>query len=123
MSESKAILELCYGKKPPGWRVLDTKLDGARWINPKRRMIVIASTAIEQDGRSWLHLSISHEKRMARYEDLCYLKRHWAGIDSKAIEVYPPADEHVNINPRVRHLWVCLDADPLPDFTHGLQTL
>jgi hypothetical protein len=116
-------LVVCFGLKPPGWVVDDVRGDGARWVNVKRRLVVIASVAVELDGCRWLHLSISHAKRMARYEELCYLKRHWAGTAAKAVEVHASAEEHVNLNPRVRHLWVCLDGDPLPDFTHGGRSI
>jgi len=37
--------------------------------------------------------------------------------------VVPPRSQYVNINPTVLHLWVCLDGDVLPDFTHGGSSL
>ena len=110
-------------KPPPGWVLDEQREDGARWINRKRQMIVIGSIAEEQDGKRWLHLSMSHRNRVPTYDELVYLKRHWAGDDRKAIMVLPARSEHVNIHPYVLHLFVCLDADPLPDFTHGLGTI
>jgi len=63
---------------------------------------------------------MSHQKRITNYEELTYLKRHWAGDDRKCIMVLPAKKEHVNIHPNVLHLFCCLDEDPLPDFTRGL---
>jgi hypothetical protein len=111
------------GKLPPGWHLTEERLDGARWDNHKKRLIVIASIAKEQDGKTWMHLSMSHHRRVPTYDELVYLKRHWAGEDRKCIMVLPKKEEHVNINPRVLHLFCCLDGDPLPDFTHGKGTI
>jgi len=112
------------GKKPPpGWVAEEHRLDGAKWINHKRKLCVIGSIGVEQDGKQWLHLSMSQARRVPNYEELTYLKRHWAGEDRKCIMVLPAKAEHVNISENVLHLWCCLDGDPLPDFTHGNKTL
>ena len=78
---------------------------------------MIASIAKEADGRDWLHLSMSHRKRVPNYDELVYLKKHWAGENRKAIMVLPASEEHVNIHPNVLHLFVCISGDPLPDFS------
>ena len=111
------------GKPPPGWRVDDIREDGARWLNAKRKQSVIVSLAREQDGRTWLHASIAHPRRMPSYDDLAYLKRHWIGDDRKAIMVLPATTEHVNIHNFALHLFCCLGDDPLPDFTHGTGSI
>lgn len=116
---AKYSLPLTGKKLPPGWVKRmggHGMLDGA-WDNPKRMLRVLASIAPYGDDRVWLHLSISHRKRMPTYEELVYMKRHWAGENRKCIMVLPPKDEHVNIHPRCLHLYCCLDEDPLPDFT------
>lgn len=108
-------------KIPPGWRILEEGEDGYLWLNRKRRLSVIASIFEEQDGREWLHLSIAHQikGRLPTYEELTYLKRHWAGPDKKCIMVLPPESEHVNFHPNCLHLFCCLTEDILPDFTWG----
>lgn len=110
-------------RTPPGWREFRYREDGGQWLNDKRKLSVIASIAVEQDGRVWLHLSMAHPSRMPTYEELTYLKRHWAGDERKAIMVLPAKTEHVNIHQNCLHLFVCLDEDPLPDFTHGMGTI
>jgi hypothetical protein len=111
------------GKLPSGWELIETRDDGGRWLNRKDLRIVIASFAIEADGRLWLHTSLSRRGRIPSYEDLVYLKRHWIGDDRKAVMVLPKRSEHVNIHPYVLHLFSCMDEDPLPDFTHGRGSL
>ena len=86
-------------------------------------MSVVASISTELDGRRWLHMSMAHPFRMPSYDDLTYLKRHWAGEDRKCIMVLPAKDEHVNIHKTCLHLWCCLDDDPLPDFTMGTGSI
>lgn len=108
---------------PPGWRIIERRSDGELWQNDKRQMRVIASVTTEQDGRKWLHLSMSHRNRVPTYDELTYMKRHWAGDDRKCIMVLPEKSEYININPYVLHLFCCLDGDPLPDFTQGKNTL
>jgi len=119
----KSILLICFGTKPPGWRLVETRQDGRAWANTKKKLTVIASESTELDGKRWLHLSIGHPKRLPSYDEMKYLKRHWAGTEAKAIEVHAPESEHVNIHSFVRHLWVCLEGDPLPDFTRGNKSI
>jgi hypothetical protein len=45
------------------------------------------------------------------------------GDGRKAIQVFAPVAEHVNIHEFCLHLWHCLDGDPLPDFTRGGPTI
>jgi hypothetical protein len=104
---------------PPGWAKISSRNYHGVWRNNKKNLAVIASFAQYGDGKFWLHLSISHRRRMPTYDELTYLKRHWIGDDRKAIMVLPEAKEHVNIHPRCLHLFCCLDGDPLPDFTMG----
>lgn len=105
-------------KRPPGWTVVEVECDGAQWVNIKRGISVIASIST-YDGKVWLHVSLNRDRAMLRYEDMAYVKRHWVGPHRKAIQVFAPESEHVNIRQHCLHLWACLDGDPLPDFTMG----
>jgi hypothetical protein len=126
--QGAAIVRRCFGPHA-AWRLLTVTDDGAQWTaaasvnNPGTRMTVIASVAVEEDGLPWLHLSVAHPKRLPDYAVLCWLKRDFLGPNAKAIEVYAPEGEHVNIHPTCRHLWACLGGDPLPDFTRGGRTI
>lgn len=115
----KFTIPLTGKDPPPGWVFKETDLGHLTWINRKRMLYVIGSIFDYGDGKFWLHLSISHRKRIPSYGELVYLKKHWAGDDRKCIMVFPPKPEHVNIHPHCLHLFCCLDDDPLPDFTCG----
>lgn len=108
---------------PPGWHLTQPGQDGGMWDNHRKLLRVVASIGKELDGHQWLHISVSHRRRVPTYDEICYVKRHWAGDDRKCVMVFPAKSEHVNIHPYCLHLWCCVDGDPLPDFTHGLGTI
>lgn len=84
---------------------------------------MIVSIAVEDDGKSWLHASVSRrDKTLPTYEDLGHCKRLCIGDHRTAIQVFPPKSDHVNLA-EVLHLWCCLDGDVTPDFTGGFGTI
>jgi len=109
------ILEICYGKKPPGWINGVPWGPNPTWENPKRKLRVMAGVE-ENGGQRWLHVSMSHPKRMPTYDDMCYLKKFWFGEEALAVEIHAPKSQHINHHPTCRHLWANLDEpDFLPD--------
>ncbi len=81
---------------------------------------VIATVAIEKDDRRWLHVSCSRRARIPSYEDLAAVKELFVGRDRLALQVFPPAAEHVNYHPHTLHLWSPLTGErPTPDFRRG----
>ncbi len=109
---------------PPNWQVLHTRPDGAMFMR-RDGLQVIVSGEVEGDGHRWLHLSAANmaQKRIPTYQELCDVKALFIGAQAKAIQVFPPEAEKVNINPHCLHLWHNADTDPLPDFTRGGKTL
>ena len=102
---------------PPGWRRVEERADGVAWAHNKRGLAVIASVAIEGDGKRWLHVSCSHARRPPTHDDMADVKCIFIGDEQYAIVVYPPWRLHVNIHPNCLHLWSCLDGHPLPEFS------
>lgn len=47
------------------------------------------------------------------------VKDIFIGKDRKAVLVFPPEKEKINIHPYCMHLFACLSEDVLPDFTKG----
>lgn len=115
--------ELIAGWSPPeppvGWRVSLRGGDGCRYDHTIAPRTVIVSAAVESDGKRWLHFSMSCVSRLPKWDEFVAAKEAFLGPESKAIQVIPARSEYVNINPNVLHLFVCLDGDPLPDFTRG----
>lgn len=75
----------------------------------------------ERDEKLWLHLSISHAKRLPTWHDLREAKDIFIGKDRVALQILPREAEYVNRHPNVLHLWCCLDGDVTPDFRTGKE--
>ena len=82
-------------------------------------MVLLVSGAEEEDGKRWLHLSVSRRDRLPSWPELREVKNLFLGREVMAVQVLPIESKYVNIHPNVLHLWRCVDADPCPDFTHG----
>lgn len=76
--------------------------------------VIVGEEKIE--GRWWRHVSCSQQDQVPPYDMIMQIKQIFIGNSSKAIQVFPAADEHVNCHPHTLHLWGPLDHDPLPDF-------
>lgn len=109
---------------PPGWTERSpgpqSPMYGLRAYAHRDGRHVLLSVGRHDDGRNWLHVSVTVPKRIPFYAELCDVKDLFIGRDRQAIQVFPPRDRHVNIHERCLHLWSCLDGDGLPDFgRHG----
>lgn len=108
---------------PATWRVIESRPDGAAFARGEG-LRVIASSAIELDGKRWLHVSCSRAVRLPTWDDLGDVKALFIGPGRYAYQVFPPASKHVNLHSYCLHLWCCLDGDAvLPDFTRGGGTI
>ncbi len=108
---------------PAGWCEVGRRAaDGASYLS-QTGLAVIVSAAVEQDGRRWLHVSLSRRSRLPSWDDLKNVKDVFVGRDRTALQVLPPQARYVNIHPHCLHLWCCLDGDVTPDFTRGSESL
>lgn len=106
-----------------GFERVEDRLDGSKWHRRRDRLTVIRSWSSELDGRSWLHVSMSHPDRLPSYKTVRDVKRVFVGDDQTALQVFPPVSQHVNQHPFCLHLWCCLDGDVTPDFTRGGRSI
>lgn len=105
------------------WQTLQPFGDGNAYRH-RNGLRVIVTTADFPDGRDWMHISVSRADRLPNWDDLKLVKSTFAGNDRYAYQVFPPADQHVNIHDFCLHLWVPLTGEPpLPDFTRGGNTI
>lgn len=127
-SEYQAALKLTaqYAPAAPaGWVdapfPADSPWAGLRCYRRKGdKLAVIFNASTWDDGRVWLHVSLSRPSRMPSYDDMCDVKRLFIGASKKAIQVFAAESDHVNIHPFCLHLWSCVEPDGLPDFgKHG----
>jgi hypothetical protein len=109
---------------PATWTIVDMHVDGAVYRSRLLELAVILSCSREADDRSWLHVSVSHPRRLPTWRELTMVKELFLG-DREAYQVLPPKDRYINIHPNVLHLFALLDdkASALPDFTGGTGSL
>lgn len=81
-------------------------------------LFIIASTGEYDDGKEWLHISVSRKSRLPTYEEITRIKRDFIGDDKKAISVLPEKKYHVNIHEYCLHLFYSAE-NPLPEFSSG----
>ena len=107
-----------------GWYRRQRGGDGfGLWDDPKRKLRLIHSCCWEEDGNLWEHVSFSQsEGVMPGWELTQTLFHEVAGDEALGIIVIAPKSQHVNIA-EVSHVWRCMTAKPLPDFTHGGLTI
>jgi hypothetical protein len=104
----------------PRWIERPSRFAGQRmWLNRHERLSVVCSAGPQRDGRRWLHFSCAGQSQVPTWEQFVRTKEAFLGPETKAIQVLAPRSQWVSIHPHCLHLWVCLDGDPLPDFTQG----
>ena len=88
-------------------------------------LFFIVTEALEEDGRWWLHVSVSRrDRKVPTYEDLKQAKRFTIGPDRVALQLFVPVVRHIDIAGKrerpvqVLHLW-SPEEDFLPDFARG----
>ena len=105
---------------PKGW-LIDKRLeDGARYYSRARKLSVILSAAIQEDGKPWVHFSLAHAHRIPTWGELRDCKQLFLG-NVYAYSVLPPREVYVNIDSRVLHLFHCIDGPQLPEFSGTLS--
>lgn len=112
---------LCDRPAQPFWVMVQETLNGRSWVNSIRRMTVMQSVDFEEDGKLWVHTSLSREDRaVPTYEEVCLVKDLFVGKNRLAVQLFVPADEHVNLHPGCLHLWTPVEHRPVPDFRRDL---
>lgn len=107
---------------PAGWQRSDElPVFDCHGIGELRGVRVLFSAGVEDDGRVWLHVSLSRPNRCPSWEDCVAVKRIFIGDDRTAYQVIPPQRDYYNCGlpgrgQYVLHLWAPMDGTALPDF-------
>lgn len=100
---------------PSQYSVVERDKNGIICIRRHDKLFVIESRLKYSDGKEWTHVSMSYRNRVPSYETMCNVKSDFLGDLSKAIQVFAPIHEHVNIHKYCLHLY-STDQMPIPDF-------
>jgi len=117
-----AVLEAAENRLTGSWEVVHRSRDGITCVH-KTGLKVMLSGIREDDGQLWMHLSVSRERVVPNWEQLATVKALFLGDELMAVQVFPRRADHINIHRFCLHLWCCLDADPVPDFSSGTGTI
>lgn len=81
---------------------------------------ILRSISETNDGRKWLHVSVSRPDRMPEWMEIKKVKENFIGKDREAIQMFPKEKDYVNVHKYCLHLW-----SPLEDFSQlpNLQNL
>jgi hypothetical protein len=106
-----------------GWTQRRPGGDGlGMWDNPKLGLRLVQSTAVEQDGYIWSHLSVSTRAQVLptweQVRDVFWIVHP----GEHGYIVVAPEAKHVNLR-EIHHIWHCMDGPGLPDFTRGGGTI
>lgn len=109
---------------PKDYKAVDRKEDGTMWRSSDG-LTVIMSGAIEADGNRWIHVSVSHKRRMPRWQELALLKDWLIGEERNVVQVMPRRSQWVNLHENCLHMFAPVDPSdyPLPDFARGGVTI
>lgn len=77
----------------------------------RKSLKVIASS-----GFGWEHVSVSREKRIPNWLEMCQIKDLFFDDEEAVMQLHPPKSQYVNYHPNCLHLWKPTDQEiPLPD--------
>lgn len=85
-------------------------------------LFIMASAGEYDDGKEWLHVSVSRKSRIPTYDEMTRIKRDFIGDDKKAVFILPEKKNHVNINENCLHLFYSAE-NPLPEFSGGTGSI
>jgi hypothetical protein len=106
-----------------GWTHVERNNDGiGTWDHRGRRLRIIHSVCREEDGQVWGHVSVSRASGLMPGWETVRDAGWLLYPDLFGVIVVPARASHVSIN-EVGHVWYCLTAPAVPDFSHGLGTI
>ena len=83
----------------------------------KNRDEAVILSAESHDGRTWLHMSISHATRVPKWDEYRDAKDLFLGTDRDAVQILPRQSRYVNVHPYTLHAFAPFVGEiGLPDF-------
>jgi hypothetical protein len=76
---------------------------------------IIASDATDPIAEGWEHVSISTERRIPNWTEMCFVKDLFWDPEETVIQLHPPKSQWISNAPHCLHLWHnTREAQPLP---------
>lgn len=96
------------------WSAIMKFPNGTTFASTTDRLLVVRTVEDLNDGRTWLHVSLTRRDRMPTLAELRMVKDEFIG-PAEAYQIFPPTDQHDNPNANRLHLWSCLEGPVIPD--------
>src|SRR4029077_4557464 len=68
-------------------------------------VIIAAAGDIDPATESWEHVSVSTERRIPNWIEMCFVKDLFWDQEDVVVQFHPPKSEYVNCHPKTLHLW------------------
>lgn len=84
-------------------KIIDSGVDGGACyirLGHMRNALIVYS-----NGGGWDHVSVSFNKELPTWDDMCKVKNIFFNDDECVIQYHPPKSDYVNIHPYCLHLW------------------
>lgn len=107
---------------PTGWHFVQQWGDGHAFRH--MGMYLLIDCDVKEDGRKWLHISVSKNDWVPSHADMAKVKDAFVGNGRYAYAVFPPTEMYVNLHPYCLHLWALAegpDGKVLPEFSGQLD--
>lgn len=69
------------------------------------------AVVVWSNGNGWEHVSVSFEKRVPTWDEMCKIKELFWNDDETVVQFHPKKSEYVNIHPYCLHLWKPIDCE------------
>ncbi len=101
----EVLLGPLVGEAPTGWECLQQWGEGWAFRQINGGLRVIVDNELKDDGRRWIHVSVSRKAWTPTHEDMALVKSAFIGDGRYAYSAWVPSALHVNIHPHCLHLW------------------
>jgi hypothetical protein len=79
-------------------------------VGPTGRHLRILSSGTGPDAEGWEHVSVSTERRIPNWIEMCFVKNLFWREDECAVQYHPAKSEYVNHHPNCLHIWKPINA-------------
>lgn len=98
-------------KNIPNLRVQASGCDGGMGFIYLNGIKAKPANVVWSNGLGWEHVSVSFEKRVPTWDEMCKIKELFWNDDETVVQYHPKKTEYVNIHPYCLHLWKQTDCE------------
>lgn len=70
-----------------------------------RALKILAADASDPVSHGWEHVSVSTDKRVPNWIEMCYVKKLFWDNEDTVVQFHPAMADYINCHPHCLHLW------------------